>query len=489
MATKRSKTWSAACVAALGLLAGCASTTNDPTAVLQQASKAMGADTLKTLRYSGDGVGWTFGQAYVPQGAWPKITLHSQVRTIDYDAQAMRDEIVLSRAEPQGGGGYPPVAQQRNDQFVSGAHAWNVGAAGPTASPRQAAERIHQLWVTPHGAIKAALRNKPTLAWQTVGGQQVAAVSFTEPGRLSATLYIGADHLLQRIESRLPDAVLGETTAQTSFSAYREVGGVRFPGRVQQSIGGFPVLDLQVRQVEPNVAAAIALPDAVRDASERVTADKVADGVWFIAGGSHNSVVIEMKDHLILVESPLYDGRAIPVIEQARQLAPGKPIRFVVNTHAHFDHAGGLRAAVAEGATLITQAGNVAYFERAFATPNTLNPDRLSRSGRKAAFQAVADKDVFNDGSRTVEIHRIAGGDHNDAFLMVYLPREKLLIEADAFTPGAPNTPPPATANPHHLNLVANIERLKLDVERILPLHGRVVPLAELYTAARMQPK
>jgi glyoxylase-like metal-dependent hydrolase (beta-lactamase superfamily II) len=148
-----------------------------------------------------------------------------------------------------------------------------------------------------------------------------------------------------------------------------------------------------------------------------------------------------------------------------------------------------LRAAVAEGATIVTHAANKAYFERAFATPNTLSPDRLSRSGKKAAFQTVDDKQTLSDGSRTLELHRIAGSDHNDAFLMVYLPREKLLIEADAFTPGAPNTPPPAQANPNNVNLIANIERLKLDIDRILPLHGRVVPLAELYTAARMQPK
>jgi hypothetical protein len=55
-----------------------------------------------------------------------------------------------------------------------------------------------------------------------------------------------------------------------------------------------------------------------------------------------------------------------------------------------------------------------------------------------------------------------------------------LLIEADAYTPGAPNAAPPSTANPASVNLYDNIERLKLAVDQILPLHGRKVPFADL---------
>jgi glyoxylase-like metal-dependent hydrolase (beta-lactamase superfamily II) len=227
----------------------------------------------------------------------------------------------------------------------------------------------------------------------------------------------------------------------------------------------------------------------VRNAGERVTTDKLADGVWHVGGGSHNSVAIEMRDHLVLVEAPLNDGRTQPVIDAVKALAPGKPIRYVINSHVHFDHAGGLRTAVADGATIVTQAGNVPYFQRAFATPNRIAPDRLTQSGRSATFLAVNDKASLSDGTRTVDIHRITDSVHNDTFLMVYLPAEKILIEADAYTPLAPGVQPPATPNANHVNLIHNIERLKLQVDRIAPLHGRVVPLAELYTtASRPQP-
>ncbi|WP_221885685.1 MBL fold metallo-hydrolase [Variovorax sp. MHTC-1] len=89
--------------------------------------------------------------------------------------------------------------------------------------------------------------------------------------------------------------------------------------------------------------------------------------MWFLAGGSHNSVAIEQREHLVLVEAPLDEARTQAVIEQAKALAPGKPIRFVVNSHAHFDHSGGVRAAVAEGVSIVTQAANVAYFEGVLA--------------------------------------------------------------------------------------------------------------------------
>src|SRR6266850_3517795 len=143
-------------------------------------------------------------------------------------------EITLSRAEPKGGGGYPPVAQQRNDQFVSGEFAWNQGPAGPQPGPRFVTDRTHQLWITPHGVIKAALKNKAALKWQTEGGKSIAAASFTEPGKFTATAFINEDYLVERVESRLPDPVLGETTAVTRYSDYRDYGGVKFPSRIQQ---------------------------------------------------------------------------------------------------------------------------------------------------------------------------------------------------------------------------------------------------------------
>lgn len=445
--------------------------------VLKRAVAAMGDPA--TLRFEAEGRGFTFGQAYLPGQAWPKINVHSLVRTLNYGAGAMREEITLSRAEPKGGGGYPLAGQQRNDQYVSGNFAWNLTPA-PLPGSRFVADRTHQMWITPHGVLKAAARNRATVEFHDKGGRSLAAVSFTEPGRFRATAYINENYLVERVESVAPDAVLGEVKVVTRYSAYRDQGGVKFPGRIEQSTGGYDTLDVIVGKVEAGVPAEFAVPDVVKG-SERVAVDKAAEGVWFIGGGSHNSVAIEMKDHMILVETPLGDLRSGPVIEAVQKLVPGKALRFVVNSHSHFDHAGGLRAGVAAGATIVTQAANAAYFGKAFQVRNGIAPDLMAKSGRKAKFIGVKDMHVLTDGARRVELHRITGGPHNDSFLMAYLPAEKILIEADAFTPGAANAAPPSPPNANNVNLVDNIERLKLDVERILPLHGRIVPIGELY--------
>ena len=482
----RAHTWAIAAVAALTSI-GFASSAHGADAALERIAAGLRANELKSVRYSGDGVGWTFGQAYKPGQAWPKIRLNSWTRTVNYETGAARDEIVLTRAEALGGGGYPHTGMQRNDQYVYGDFAWNQTAAGPAPGPRFVAERLHALWITPYGVVKAALRNNAKVGTGKVGSTSMTTLTFTEPKRFRAVAYVDGGRVV-RVESRIPDAVLGETDVVTTYAGYADFGGFAFPTRITQTQGGHPTLEFAVREVIPNAPADIALPDAVRTATERVTVDKVADGVWFISGGSHNSVAIEMKDYMILIETPLNDGRSMPVIEQVKKLVPGKPIRYVVNSHGHFDHSGGLRAAVGEGATIVTQAQNKAYFERAFATPNTIAPDHLAKSGKKARIMTVDEKTVLRDGARTVELHHVADSNHSDAFLVAYLPKERLLIEADSFTPGPPNTPPPAQLNPNNTNLVDNLARLKLSVDRILPLHGRVVPSSELYAAVGGKP-
>jgi glyoxylase-like metal-dependent hydrolase (beta-lactamase superfamily II) len=479
------KTLSFAVAASLALAAAFPAPAQEATAVLRRASAAMGVDDLKTLSYTGSGTGASYGQAFRPDTRWPKLGISSFTRHIDYTAAAMHEDAMRSRAEKQGGGAVPIAGEGRAVGVVSGAFAWNV--QGPLPIPRQAAraQRLHDLWTTPHGVIKAAQRNNATVKWVGGNAGELAAVSFAEKGVMRATIFLNDKYLVERVESRMPDPVMGDTPVLTEYWDYRELGTVKFPMRMRQSIAGTPVLDIEVKEVRPNAPVAIQVPEVVRAGRENVTAEKAAEGVWFFAGGSHNSAAIEMTDYVILVEAPLHDGRALAVMQEARKLAPGKPIRYVVNSHHHFDHSGGLRAAVGEGAALIAQAQAKPWYEKAFGNPNRIAPDHLGRSGQKVQVVPVNDKLVLDDGKRKVEVHRIRPSEHVDTFLMVYLPAEKLLIQADAFTPGPPGSPPPAPPNnANALALVQNIERLKLAVERHLPLHGRIVPNAELYRAA-----
>jgi glyoxylase-like metal-dependent hydrolase (beta-lactamase superfamily II) len=275
------------------------------------------------------------------------------------------------------------------------------------------------------------------------------------------------------------------------YSEYKDFGGVKFPTRIRQTYAGFPALDITVTDVRPNAAADIPVPDAVRQATNpyvRVQSQKAADGVWYVTGGSHHSVVIEMKDHVIVVDGPLNDDRALAVIKEARTLVPGKPIKYLVVSHHHFDHSGGVRAFAGEGVTLITHDASRAYFEKIVADPATVSPHHLAKSGKKAAVEGVRDRRELTDGTRTVEIRQIAGIQHADDMLMVYLPQEKFLIEADAYTPPAPNVTPMSPPSPFTVSLAENVTKQGLAVDQILPLHGRMVPVAEMHKAAGVTP-
>jgi len=380
------------------------------------------------------------------------------------------------------------TGEQRTTGMLRGSIAWNMVGPAPAASPVAIDARIHDLWTTPHGVLKAALAHNPVLRLRSVGGRTLSAVSFAVPGRFQATALVNSEGLVERIESVLPHPVSGDTPSVIDFSDYRDIGGVKFPMRIRQSMGGYPILDLAVNEVKPNSAASFEVPPLVSAATERVVAEQAAAGVWFLAGGSHNSVAIAMKDHMMVVEAPLYDGRALPVLAEAGRLGGGKPVRYVVNSHHHFDHAGGLRAAAAAGATLVTSEQARPWFERVLANPNRISPDGLARSTRKAVVTGVNGQRTFTDGVRPVDVFMIEESAHAQGFMMVHLPRERLLIQADAYTPGAPGAPAPAVPNANHVNLVQNIERLNLEVGRILPLHGRMVPLSELLMAVGRKP-
>ena len=216
---------------------GAGALAQEATGVLKRAATAMGADELKSMRYAGDGIGYTFGQAYKPGMPWPKITVHSQVRTINYDTgvDARRD-----RAQPRRAAWRRRLsarrAQQRNDQYVSGASRGTRPGRRRLPGPRFVGDRVHQLWITPHGVVKAALRNNATLALaHRRTASRIAAVSFTEPGRFAATAFIDDDYLVERVESRVPDPVLGETAVVTTYADYRDFGGVQVPRRASSS--------------------------------------------------------------------------------------------------------------------------------------------------------------------------------------------------------------------------------------------------------------
>jgi glyoxylase-like metal-dependent hydrolase (beta-lactamase superfamily II) len=192
-------------------------------------------------------------------------------------------------------------------------------------------------------------------------------------------------------------------------------------------------------------------------------------------------VVVEFNDYIAVVEAPLNEERSLAVIAEAKKLANNKPIRYVLTTHHHFDHTGGLRTYVAEGATVVTHQSNVPYFEKAMVAPAILMPDMQAKTPRSPMFQGVSDKYVITDGKQTIEVYATAGDTHTNEYTLVYLPGPRILVEGDAYSPGAPDAPPPAPPPPNAVRLYDDIQKLKLNVATIAPIHGRgAVPLTEL---------
>lgn len=461
------KLWLAVGVAlALG---GC-STPRTATSVLQAAQTAIG--NAKSIQYSGTGMNAFVGQALTAGEEWPRRELASFTRTINYDQLSSREE--LGFAQPTFGG------QQQNAQ-VNGDKAWNVGPNGPVPQVAAAEGRQLQILLTPHGFVNAALAaGNATLS----GTEGASVISFTALGKYKLDGTLDAQNLVTKIETKRPDPVLGDADMVATFSDYKDFSGVKFPSKIVVTEGGFPSWELTITSVTPNAPADVPVPAPVQAAKlppVQTTTTKLADGVWHIAGGSHHSVIVEFNDYIAVAEAPLSEERSLAVMAEAKKLVPNKPVRYVLTTHHHFDHVGGLRTYVAEGVTVVTNQVNVPYFEKTLTAPATVAPDMQAKNPKPPKLQGVTDKYVITDGTQTIEVYPTAGDTHTKEYMFIYLPGPKILVEGDAFSPGPPNAPPPATPAPNAVTLYDDIQRLKLNIATIAPIHGRgPVPIAEL---------
>ena len=473
-------------VLALVLVAFAGVKANAAESPLQQIADALDVSTTKTFQFTANGKMWGVGQATSPMAANPRAYIRSLTRLYDFTAGAMRDELVRTQGEaPPSGGDYQPIeGEQRMISLVSGDLAWNESGKDMIPATQDANERAHAIVVSPHGLLRAAFANNATVAKRTIDGREMTVISFTVPGKHKVVAYANDQNAIEKVESLYGHPVVGDMKVVTYYGPYRDFAGVKFPTKIIQYQDGLPSLDVTVSAVRANPTVDIAVPGNVRSTPVTVKSEKVADGVWFIGGGSHNSVLIEMKDYLIVIEAPLDDVRSSAVMGEVKKLVSGKPVKYLVNTHHHIDHSGGVRAYAAEGITIVTHELSRPFFEKALANTWTLSPDRLAKSKKKPVFQTMGDNMVLTDGARSVELYQIVGSGHHDGLVMAYLRKEKLLVEADAFSPfGVPKTP-----NPYSVNLEANVRRLNIDVERILPLHGNIVPYVELMKAIGKDP-
>jgi glyoxylase-like metal-dependent hydrolase (beta-lactamase superfamily II) len=443
---------------------------------------------LRTVEYTATGFDFVLGQNYSGTSPWPRFINKSYTRQIDFQTPASRVDRIRMQGEnpPRGGGQQPVIGEQTVNQVI-------------VVNPNTAWAQQLEIWMMPHGFLKAAAANNATAKSQTVSGKKYTVLTFMGQNKAPVSGFINDQGMVERVETRIDNAFFGDMLFEAIYSDFRDFNGVKFPTRIVQKQGGHPIFDLTVATVRPNAPVTIQAPQgrggapatapAAAGAAQAaaVPTEKLGDGVYLILGG-YACLAIEFKDHIVVIEGPQSEARAKAVIAEARKLIPNKPIRYVVNTHAHIDHSSGLRAFVAEGATILTHQTNKAYLERVLNAPHTLNPDAMATANKKPKFETAGTKKVLTDGSRVVELHHMQNFGHQEGALMVYLPKEKVLLQADAYNPPAqPPTATPAAISPYNVSLVDNIARLKLDVERIIPVHypadNRRVNMAEVLRA------
>jgi glyoxylase-like metal-dependent hydrolase (beta-lactamase superfamily II) len=433
------------------------------------AAEAMGATSLNSIEYTGSGEVFSFGQAFEPGGRWPRFIQRTYGAAINYQTPAMRLVQVRSQGEhpPRGGGAQAVAADQRTVSVVSGKFAWQEAGAQATPNSAAVGDRLHQLWATPHGVIKAAMAN--------AGKVDGNIITVTVDGRqFKATL--NAQNLVEKVSYLSTSDVVGDFPIEMAYSDYADFGGVKFPRHIVQTEDGHPTLDITVNSVKPNAAVTIAPPANVQQAPApqfRVGVEKLADGVWYFTTPNARNWAVEFADHIVVVEGIGSEARSLAAIEEIKKAIPNKPIRYVINTHAHYDHAGGLRTYVAQGVTVITHEMNKPFFEKAWARPRTIAPDSLSKAPKAATFETVSDKKVLTDGTKTIELYHMKGTSHNVANLLVYMPAEKLLFWADGYNPPAGDDPRDFVRTPEQMiDLYRAITSNNLDVKTIAPAHG-----------------
>src|ERR1700726_1516605 len=411
----------------LGLIIGTASaqTVRDVHSALEASFKAMGTTNLKPTGYSASGWSSRIGQTYGLAEDWPHYEVADYTRVIDYEAKWSREDYTRRQGKyPLLG--RPPMSEEHVTSILSGNYAWDMQGDKPVPLTSLYLDGVSytdlrqlDLAITPHGFLKAALAGKDATAIRlpivgasdaglSQNGRSVTIVSFTI-GKYRVNGTINDQNLVELTDTWFPNPIYGDMDYEMRYTKYKNFDGVQFPTLLHVHQGdprlnpAHNYYEYNVTDVKANVpVATMPVPDAVRMATMppvKVESQKLADRLWLLGGGTHNSVLVEFKDFTAVVEAPQNEARSLAVIEEASRLVPNKLIKYVVNTHHHFDHSGGLRTYLSQGTTVITHESNKQYYlDIMFSpAPRELQPDRMALynpmymiSRRPAPIETVA---------------------------------------------------------------------------------------------------
>jgi glyoxylase-like metal-dependent hydrolase (beta-lactamase superfamily II) len=406
----------------------------------------------------------------------PMRPIDNYARVIDLTTPASRQTGITHNIGP---GGSTTVTQGTFFQQVT---AQQADVSQPWAGSLE-------FYLTPWGFLKGAAENNATLSRRKVDGKNYAVLSWSPavkaPSGKSYVIngYVDDKHMVDRVETWLGENIMGDMHIVVTYTGWKDFGGAMAPSKIVQTRGGWPFFEVDVAAAKanpPDVATLVPAPAGrgpggggpPPQAPLTVTSEKLGDGLYRLTTGpgSYDSVIVEFKDYIMMLEAGQSEARALAYVAETKKLIPNKPIRYVMNTHPHSDHTGGLPVLVAEGAIIITQKNNEEFLDKALNTPRTLMTDTLAKNPKKAKFETVAEKKVYSDGTRTVEMYHIYPAPHSNGLIIAFIPKEKVLFQGDfSVNPGEP-------ANDHVKALVPVLVRLNLDFDRYINVHTSAAP-------------
>ena len=436
-----------------------------------------------TLTIEGEGTNPYLGQNLTPDAPLPIWKVTGFKQTIDPEKGRMRLQQDRAAQFP-----YGLATTVRQDRGLDGNVAWDNDEDGNAVrlTERAALDRRIELLHHPIAILYAAFDQTAKVA-NYRERDNLELVDVTTANGDTVTLGIDkTTKLPASVASRTNQPNLGDVMIETSFSDYEAAGGLKLPRHIVTKIDKWVRSDIRVSKNTLNAPVNLAAPDAVRaelpapaNPPISITVAQAAPGIWWLGGeGNYRSVVFEFSDHLTLFELPLSENRAKAVIERARSLAFGKPLTEVIVSHHHFDHSAGIRTAVAEGLTIITQRGNLALFKDLISRPHTILPDELAMNtaAPPMTIKAVDDELVLKDDSMELDLYHVKNNSHADTLLMGWVPRDHILVQADLYDSGW-------LRFPWADNLRENLELRKLSPEIDLPVHGKAERYADVLQA------
>jgi glyoxylase-like metal-dependent hydrolase (beta-lactamase superfamily II) len=472
-----------AALSTLVLLAGCSGEPAEPAATaaapaappapvlatLPDVVAAHGMDGLSSI--SLNGTAWrvrnSFRQTRTANPPWPeRDEITNYVRTIDLGTTA-------SRAT-----GETFASNLFLDPPVAGVYQQNV-------TPETAAW-VQQLeyWITPWGFLRGAQANNATTAAATVDGEQLTAISWSpaapvSPGgpQYTVTGYVGSDNLLQRIETRVEDAFMGDMLVANVYSGYADMGGKMVPATIEQERGGGGIFGVNVTGATINPANAAELltvppptaptgppPGGAPPAAPTEVSQELAPGIHLVVG-SYQALVMDFGDFVAVFEAGQPEATGQKILDETKRLFPGKEIRYVINSHPHADHTGGLIPFVREGVTIITHQNNVEFLNMALSTPRTL----LGQETLSPKFENITTwPHTIEGGGRTLVLHSVPTL-HTDGMLVAVVP-DLLMFEADFTLPQ-----PGAMANPFVIDLANYVDQNNVQFDKYIAVHANAI--------------